>query len=115
MGRQLNTTVVVTPKPGPGDAGFLVLGPGDDVPDWAAEQIGDHAWVDDGEAAPAEQPEPPVDLGLTPPAKAGPTASKEAWVAYAAAHSVTVPDDATRDGIIAALDAAGIPTAATPE
>lgn len=96
MGRRLNTTVIVQPKPGSGDAGFLVLGPDDDVPEWAADQIGDHAWEADDTAG--------------PPPKAGKGSSKEAWVEYATAHGVELDPEATRDAIIAALEAAGIPT-----
>lgn len=100
MGRRLITRVMVTPPPGTSDAGFLVLGPDDDVPDWAAEQIGEHAFE------PASG-KPELD---GPPPKDGKGSGKAAWVEYAAASDVAVDKEATRDDIIAALDAAGIPT-----
>ena len=45
-----------------------------------------------------------------PPPRTGRGSGKDAWVAYAAANDVTVADDASRDDIIAALDAAGVDT-----
>jgi len=45
-----------------------------------------------------------------PPAKAGPGSSAEEWRNYAAALGVAVPEDARRDDVIAALEAAGKPT-----
>jgi hypothetical protein len=41
------------------------------------------------------------------PPRAGKGSSKDAWVAFAAKHDVSVEDDAARDDIIAALVAAG--------
>lgn len=110
MGRRLNTTLVIPTPPGSGDAGFVVLGPDDEVPGWALEHVGDHAWADD-EAAVSVHPNDPANRPRpVPPAKAGATGSKAAWLEYAAMHDVAIPEDVTRDGIIAALDAAGIPT-----
>lgn len=43
------------------------------------------------------------------PPQGGPGSGKEAWTQYAAAKSVTVPEDASRDEIIAACKKAGVP------
>lgn len=47
---------------------------------------------------------------VSPPPKAGQGSSAEAWRTYAAAVDVEVPADASRDDVIAALEAAGQPT-----
>ena len=44
------------------------------------------------------------------PTRSGAGSGREAWVAYAEQSGVTFEDDATRDEIVAALDAAGVPT-----
>lgn len=44
------------------------------------------------------------------PPRSGKGSGADAWAAYAAANGVPVAPDATRDDVIAALDAAGIPT-----
>lgn len=46
----------------------------------------------------------------TPPPRIGRGSSAAAWLAYAASHGVTVPEDATRTDIITACQQAGIPT-----
>lgn len=53
---------------------------------------------------------PAADAGSDVPPKGGAGSGKDAWAAYAAKHDVKVADDATRDDIVAALDAAGVPT-----
>lgn len=80
-------------------AGGSLLRAGTEVPDGVnvASQ-----YIEDG--APAE-PNPPSDI----PPKGGPGSGVEAWAAYAAGK-VEVPEDAKRDDIVAALDAAGFPT-----
>lgn len=45
-----------------------------------------------------------------PPPKAGRGSGKEAWAAYAEAKDVEFDADASRDEIIAAVEAAGVPT-----
>ena len=45
-----------------------------------------------------------------PPPKGGRGSGVEAWTEYASTHDVEVTDDMTRDDIIAALDAADVPT-----
>ncbi|GAA1714498.1 hypothetical protein [Brachybacterium phenoliresistens] len=46
----------------------------------------------------------------TPPPKAGKGSGPEAWRAYAEKVDVEVPADASREDVIAAVDAAGKPT-----
>lgn len=46
----------------------------------------------------------------TPPAQGGPGSGAEAWRNYAAKVGVDVPQDASRDDVITALEAAGKPT-----
>lgn len=41
-----------------------------------------------------------------PPPRTGPGASRDAWAAWATEHKVTFQEDASRDEIIAAVDAA---------
>lgn len=48
--------------------------------------------------------------GDGPPPRSGPGSGRAAWRDYAAARDVTVADDAERADIIAACDAAGVPT-----
>lgn len=44
------------------------------------------------------------------PRRAGPGSAKDRWLAYAAANEVEVDPEASREEIIAALEAYGIPT-----
>ena len=71
--------------------------------------------AEDGELTEAEKES---DEGLTalddsgdvqPPPQGGPGSGKEAWAQYAAARNVAVPEDATRDDIIGAVQKAGHP------
>lgn len=91
-----------------------VFGPGDDVPEWAAAQMGVHCFEDEehpfpdsdypGKAAVSYEREP----GAIPP-KSGAGSSRDAWAAYANDVDVDVPADAQRDQIIEAIAAAGKP------
>lgn len=49
------------------------------------------------------------DAQPVPPPKAGAGSSRVKWAAYAAAHDVAFDGDATRDDIIDACAAAGVP------
>jgi len=69
-------------------------------------QIGDHAFVDPDVAEAAGEP----DAGTTIPPKSGRGSSRDAWAAYAEANGIDVDADATKDDIIAALDAEGVAT-----
>ena len=86
------------------DGNIVGFGPGDDLPDEVARQIGAHAF-EDGVHPLGDKPA----ASDGPPPKAGAGSSADAWAAYADGK-VDVPDDAKRDEIIAALDAAGIAT-----
>lgn len=44
------------------------------------------------------------------PARTGAGSSRDEWADYATAHNVVVADDAKRSDIIAALEAANVPT-----
>lgn len=83
-----------------------VFGPGDDVPEWAAVQMGAHCFED------GVHPFPNSTTGTAdgPPPQSGKGSSKDAWTDYATANGVDVDPDGTRDDIIAACTAAGVPT-----
>ncbi len=99
-----------------------VFRPGDAVPDWAAAQIrnpaawatesgtaGTGSTADTPTPAPAASP-PAAAVASEPPPRSGPGSGTHAWAVYADEHDVAVPDDADRGDIIAALEAAGVPT-----
>jgi hypothetical protein len=115
------------------DGDLHPFGPDDVLPDWAVAGISNpKVWADapddrhDDETVilpvvslpPADPIDPDEDpaagqvpsLGGSPPPKAGRGASREAWAAYAEAHGVDVQGEWGRSEIIAALDAAGVPT-----
>lgn len=50
------------------------------------------------------------DQDNAPPPRSGAGSGRDAWAAYALEHDVPVPDDAHREDIITALDAAGVAT-----
>lgn len=99
----------------PDEEGVLhSFGPDDDVPAWAQALITNpNAWAD-----------PPADLGAVdagagssgsaapgapePPPRGGAGSGRDAWAAFAASHRFEVPEDASRDDIIASLEEAGI-------
>lgn len=90
---------------------FHQFGPGDDVPRWAAALIKNPGLWSDGEPAHEAVEEPPVEAQRLPiPPKGGPAATREAWIAYAKDNGFEADDDASRKDIIAALEAADIPT-----
>ena len=98
-----------------------VFGPGDALPEWALARIGAHCF-DGGEHprpelaepvahdAPKGTQEPGKAADSEIPRKAGPGSGHDAWKAYAFAKGVELPEGSKRDEIIAALEAAGIPT-----
>lgn len=86
------------------------LGPGDDVPTWAAKQISNpKAW---GDAEPGASSRPVVsssagaDTREAPP-RSGKGSSVEAWRAFAERKGVDVDQDASREDVIAACETAG--------
>lgn len=76
--------------------------PGDDVPAWAAKQMGSHCFAN-GEDDDVE------DTGDGPPPRAGVGSGRDAWADYAQANGVEVEVDWKRDHIIAACEEAGVP------
>jgi hypothetical protein len=119
MGRRLSGYVHV---------GGRMYGPDDDVPsDVAARITNPKAWAEPmdvegppllgsstlagagGEPDPVETKRGPGESPKVPN-RGGPGSGRDAWAAYAAAHSVEVAEGMSRDDIIAALDAAGIST-----
>lgn len=89
MGRRLAGYVVL---PDPTTAEPVVLSPEVDVPAWAVPLI--------------TNPECWASSGLDEPARAGRGSSRDAWASYASGIHVAFPEGATRDEIIAAVDAA---------
>jgi hypothetical protein len=86
----------------------VLYGPAGKKPDKdVAEQITNpKAWADTADAdSGAESGD-----GSGIPPKGGAGSGKDAWKAYADSLGVAVDDDATRDDIVAALEAAGHPT-----
>lgn len=92
-----------------------VFGPGDEVPDWAAARVTNpKAWVDGVRPAVAEpEPSDPGESGqsdadgLVEPPRSGKGSGLDAWRAYAEKLEWfdEIPADATREDIIASIDA----------
>lgn len=101
---------------------------GQEVPDWAAEQISNpDVWDGElpahlqGEQDPSQPPQEPAAPSVLPPheqtaqggeqgaggsgepPRSGRGSGKEAWAAYASSQGVDVAEDASRDDIIAQL------------
>jgi len=74
-----------------------------DLPEWAAARI----------TNPDVWEQPVVDLPsvvVEVPPKSGAGSSVSAWASYASTNDVSVKPDAKRDDVIAACEAAGVPT-----
>jgi len=122
MVKQLKRVVILT---NPETRQAETFRPGESVPGWARKAITNPAaWeTSDTEDDQADEPEPeepetPANDGedggsdsdgeeeaLPQPARAGRGSSLEAWQAYADARGIEYANDATRDDIIAAVDA----------
>lgn len=77
--------------------------PGDEIPEWAQRVITNpNCWVN-GELPTFTQPDSPDSAA---PPRAGKGSGRDEWAAYAASLGLELPDDAGRDEIIAAVDAA---------
>ncbi|RAO26478.1 hypothetical protein PSN13_06506 [Micromonospora saelicesensis] len=124
--------------PETGELAFLVAG--GDVPEWAAPLVGDHlieggsarsrkpsapkapaedpavelarleARVAELKATPKSEPVTPVERQDGPPPKGGAGSGAPSWREYAARNNVEVASDASREDVVAALDAAGVRT-----
>lgn len=83
------------------------FGPGDDVPDWAVEQISfDGAYVPGTKPAkkePQKQEEPTFDPAQDVDADDLPKLTNDQLKAYAEAHNITVSASAKKDDLIAAI------------
>lgn len=100
----------------------VLLAAGGTVPEWAGWLVGEHLL--DGQSGGLDMASAKADTGANsvdpddakpagddgPPPKGGVGSDAEAWRAYAASRGVEVPADAKRPAIIAALEAAGVPT-----
>ena len=98
-----------------------ILGPEDDVPGWAAKRITNpKAWAGSPSLESAagggdgrKQGTSPSGSGAAPggpPPKAGAGSGLEAWLAYAKDQGFDIDGEPKRDELIAALEAAGVPT-----
>jgi len=87
-----------------------VFGPGDQVPDWAAQKITNpKAWAQAPYADPGGQDETAAGQGQSPGDQTGrpaASASKDVWAAYASVLGVQIPPGATKAEITAAVEAA---------
>ncbi|WP_329151223.1 hypothetical protein OIU91_28385 [Streptomyces sp. NBC_01456] len=88
----------------------VVLEPGDDVPAWAVRQITNpKAWVEVVDTVDvAQAPTPPGAGGVEAPPRSGKGSGVEAWRSFADRKGVDVDQDATREDVIAACEAAGV-------
>lgn len=84
-----------------------VFGPDDEVPAWAAKAITNPDVWDGAELSPSPT-HPVVEDG--PPPKGGAGSGAPAWREYAAKRNVEVPENASREDVVAALEAANVPT-----
>lgn len=92
----------------PDDQSLHVLKAGQDVPEWAVEQVGDHL-LDGATAAPAKDEKPNGSNAgaggeITEPPRAGRGSGLDAWTAYAEHLGIAVPDGAQRDDVIELVD-----------
>lgn len=84
--------------------------PGQEVPDWAAKQLGPHCFATGPDAPPLDEAPPAEGDGPTgPPPRSGRGSGEGQWRQYAQDHGVDVTLVEGRDDIIAACEAAGVP------
>ncbi|MFJ9468332.1 hypothetical protein [Streptomyces caniferus] len=87
----------------------VVFGPGGDVPAWAAKQITNpKAWGDAADTVGVPPVPTPPGVGVEVPPRSGKGSGVEAWRAFAERKGVDVDQDATREDVIAACEAAGV-------
>lgn len=106
-------TIVTHPQTGTP----VLLAGGGDLPDWAEGLVGDHLLDKPSKSTGAStetssSQNASVDQGGTQslPPRSGPGSAAPQWRAYARGQGVEVADDASRDDVIDALEAAGKPT-----
>ncbi len=100
-------TVAVEPVSGAVKA-FLA---GDEPPEWAYGQITSAELWEGGVVPEPVEHAPSAPADGSPPPRGGAGSGLGPWQQYAAAKGVTVQPEATREDIIAACEAAGVPTA----
>lgn len=93
----------------------VAFGPGDGVPTWARKQISNPKAWGEGEPAEPAPTSPPTSAGdgegegsLEAPPRSGKGSGVEAWRAFAERKGVDVDQDASREDVIAACEAAGV-------
>lgn len=106
--KRLKATTIVPGKPGTGES-HLILGPDDEVPEWALPHLGDHVWAEDDESDDDGDDGSGRGDGEEPP-RAGKGSSQKAWAAFAREKGRDDLADASRDEIVSALIAAGLIT-----
>lgn len=99
-GRKLVSTVYVHEE----DGTYKVYGPDDDVPADVAKRINNPKAWGASETADESVSDDADESGLPP--KGGQGSGVDAWLAYADAEGIDVPEDASRDDVIAAVEAA---------
>ena len=111
MVRKLSTFVTVHERNDKGEptGRSETYGPNDTLPAWAEKAITNpDVWADtEQDAGGSKEPERDPD---GPPPKGGAGSGAPAWREYAARNNVEVASDASREDVVAALDAAGVPT-----
>jgi hypothetical protein len=81
------------------------FGPGDDVPEWAAQRItAPGLWEGEDDSSPSPAGRLAPTAAESEPPRSGAGSSRAAWAAYAQSAGVDFDESATRDEIIAAVD-----------
>lgn len=81
--------------------------PGQEVPPWAAKQLGKHVFADGDDSAIDDGDADADGDEVAVPPQHGPGSGRAKWAAYAEAHDLDV-DGLTKDEIIAALEEEGV-------
>lgn len=91
--------------------GEVVVGDGEILTGETVDEVKDDADQQEGPSDPggSSEGESEDEEFEGPPPQGGPGSGKEAWSQYAASKDVSVPENATRDEIVAAVQKAGHP------
>lgn len=118
MGKKLASTVHVYRRDADGNpiGSAQVFQAGEEPPAWAQKEITNpKAWGEDDSPSVEEQyaeraaAAPPAGGGDVAPPKGGRRATKQEWLAYATQSGVRVGEDTSKEDIVAACEAAGVP------
>lgn len=94
----------------PGTGAVVFLPTGSELPEWAAVQVGSHVLVEGPDAPrPGKTSVRKRPAGVPPP-KVGAGSGRVRWAGYAADNGVEVDEAWSRDEVVAACEAAGLPT-----